>query len=61
MSYILFDIGGSTVKYALGDKERNLEQNGSIPTCNYDLHKFLENLHYICETEGKDRFPCSTM
>lgn len=55
MSYILYDIGGSAIKYAIGDREGRLEHKGSIPTCKHDFHKFLGDMRRIFEETGKDR------
>lgn len=54
MSYILYDIGGSAVKYALGDKDGRLEHKGSIPTCKHDYRQFLSEMRRIFDRLGRE-------
>lgn len=55
MSYILYDIGGSSIKYALGDVDGKLDRKGSIPTCKHDFQKFLADMRWIYEQVGDGR------
>ena len=41
MNVLLFDIGGTGVKYAVGDEQGNLEEAGLFPTPSADIQALL--------------------
>ncbi|MFV0395589.1 MAG: ROK family protein [Coprobacillaceae bacterium] len=45
--YLVFDIGGTFVKYAMMDKEANVHEKGKIPTIKKGLAPFLDSLEEI--------------
>lgn len=49
MGYLVYDIGGSSVKYAYAEDEGTLSDRGSIPTCGDDLDRFLYHMVHIFE------------
>lgn len=44
MGYLVYDIGGSSVKYAYSEYEGNLCSKGSFPTCKNDFNQFLGDM-----------------
>lgn len=44
MMYLVFDIGGTFVKYALMDENGKIDSKAKIPTINHDLDLFLNSL-----------------
>lgn len=51
--YLIFDVGGSAVKYAVMDETGNIQEKGKIPTINYienALEAFVESLGEIYDS-----------
>lgn len=49
-SYLIFDMGGTSVKYAFGDKEGHLKDNGSFPTPAEGLEAMLDEMRRIFDS-----------
>lgn len=47
--YLVFDIGGTNLKYALIDEKNNLHYKGLKPTVSEDLPSFLDEIYNICD------------
>lgn len=47
--YLVFDIGGTNLKYALIDEKNNLYYKGFKPTVSKDLSGFLNEIYSICD------------
>ena len=47
--YLVFDIGGTNLKYALIDEKNNLYYKGFKPTISKDLSGFLNEIYSICD------------
>jgi predicted NBD/HSP70 family sugar kinase len=45
--YLVFDVGGTFVKYALMDKQANISKKGKIPSVKKDVSDFLDSLEEI--------------
>ena len=54
MNYLAYDVGGSSVKYALVDEGGNLQEQGSFPTPD-TLEEFYANLAKVREQLGQGR------
>lgn len=48
-NYLIFDIGGSSIKYAVGDSEGNLFEKGRTESSGKDLESFLDHLKRVYE------------
>lgn len=51
--YLVFDIGGTNLKYALIDEKNNLHYKGLKPTVSEDLPSFLDEIYNICNRYRK--------
>lgn len=49
MYYLIFDIGGSSIKYAVGDADGNLLEKGKTESSGENLDEFLNHLKEIYE------------
>jgi predicted NBD/HSP70 family sugar kinase len=54
MNYLAYDVGGSSVKYALVDEQGNLQNKGSFPTP-AALEDFYAEVVKVCQQLGKGR------
>lgn len=49
MNYLVFDIGGSSIKYAVGDLQGNLIDKGKTESSGRDLQEFIDHLKGVYE------------
>lgn len=54
-NYIVFDVGGSAVKFAVMNEEGDFLEKGSYPSAPHDFEKFKENLIAVA-LEHKDKY-----
>ena len=47
MEYLVFDVGGTAIKYALMNDELDMLEKGSVPTPHDTLENFLEVIKSI--------------
>lgn len=50
MKYLIFDIGGSSIKYAVGDQNGSLSDKGKTECSGENLQEFMEYIKNVYET-----------
>ena len=48
--YLIFDLGGTSVKFAVSDKEGKFDSTGSFPTPKEGMERMLEEMRRVYET-----------
>ena len=48
--YLIFDLGGTSVKFAVSDKEGKFDSTGSFPTPKDGMERMLEEMGRVYET-----------
>ena len=48
--YLIFDLGGTSVKFAVSDKDGEFDSTGSFPTPKEGMERMLEEMGRVYET-----------